>query len=246
VGLFNFNRNKKQVLNSGFQTDIHSHLIPGIDDGVRSMEESVSLISELAKSGYTRIITTPHIRSEVFPNTPETILSGLEQVKIAVAEKNIQVTIEAAAEYYVDDYFLNLIEEDTPLLCFGNSKYLLIEFSHFSPPLNYKTIIFDLQSKGYRVVLAHPERYYYFHNNFDIYRDLYERGVLLQLNLVSLVGFFDNAAAKIAKKIADSGMYSFVGTDTHNKHYIQACNKVYGQKFYQTLKERCTIINDLI
>ncbi len=231
---------------SGFKTDIHSHLIPGIDDGVKTIEESVLLIRGLSELGYTRIITTPHIRGEVYENTPEIIQNGLLEVQKAVANENIPVEIEAAAEYFVDDLFMKLVYDQFPLLTFGKNKHVLVEFSHFSVPYSFKTIIYDLQSMGYTVVLAHPERYYYFQNKFEEYKDLYYRGVQFQLNLVSLSMYYDRTSAKTAEKLIDLGLYTYVGSDIHNRHYLQSFTRALGQHSYQKLIEKCNIMNDHI
>lgn len=230
----------------GFKTDIHSHLIPGIDDGVKTIDESVSLIRELHALGITKIITTPHIRGEVYENSPEIIHAGLEELRHAVTEEKIPVEIEAAAEYFIDDSFLKLIQEKVPLMTFGKHKHILVEFSHFSIPYNFKTIIFDLQSMGYTVVLAHPERYYFFQNKIEEYKDLYFRGVQFQLNLVSLAMYYDRISAKTAEKLIDLGLYSYVGTDMHNKYYLQSCKKALGMNSFHKLTAKCNIMNDII
>ena len=202
MGLFGlFGSKQKKEIMSDFYTDMHSHFIPGIDDGVKTVDEALSLIREMSSIGYRRFITTPHIRGEVYENTPAIILNGLQHVQEAVAQAGLDVTLEAAAEYFVDDHFMQMVSEKEPLMTFGTQKHLLIEFSHYCAPLNYKTVIFDLQSQGYSVILAHPERYAYFHNNFDAYIDFYDRGVLLQLNLVSLTGFYDRYSQKMAEKL---------------------------------------------
>lgn len=241
-----FKKKDPTLLQSAIKTDMHSHFIPGIDDGVKTPEEACFLIGKMHESGITKIVTTPHIRGEVYENTPEIILKGLEDIREQLSAKNISVQIEAAAEYFADDYFTALITNKSPLLTFGKNNNILIEFSHYSPPLNYKSIIFDLQSRGYTVILAHPERYYYFHKNFQIYFDLYERGVQFQLNLVSLSGFYDGSVAKIADKIIDAGLYSFAGSDIHNKFYLDAWRKSLKTKSYQKLFEKCNIMNDSI
>jgi protein-tyrosine phosphatase len=240
------NKHKQNLVQSRYATDIHSHLIPGIDDGVRTTEEAVSLIKNMYETGITRIITTPHIRGEIYENTPEIILAGLEEVKTALAEAEIPVRLEAAAEYFVDEFFIELMKAKSPLMTFGSNKYLLIEFPHFSLPLNYKSIIFDLQSMGYIVVLAHPERFHYFQNNFDAYKDLYARGVQFQLNLVSLVGYYDRSSIRTAEKLIDNGMYSFAGSDMHNQYYFRAFRKSLELSVYDKLQQRCTLSNDLI
>jgi protein-tyrosine phosphatase len=241
-------RNTAQKLQqrSVYETDIHSHLIPGIDDGVKTVEEAVLLIQEMYALGFTKLITTPHIRGEIYENNHEIIMSGLEHVRKALIEKNIPVVIEAAAEYYVDDSFQELIHKKSPLMTFSKYKHLLIEFSHFNLPMNYKTIIYELQSMGYTVVLAHPERYYYFQKRPEIFRDLYSRGVQMQLNLVSLTGYYDRAAMKTAEELIKLGFYSFAGSDVHNKVYLQACQKAFGLRSYAMLNEKCNIMNDML
>ncbi len=247
MGLFGlFGKKESKTISAGLHTDIHSHLIPGIDDGVGTADEAVSLIKELSLLGYSRIITTPHIRCEVYENNPGIIQDGLAQVKEALTKENLNITLEAAAEYFVDDRFMQMVSDKVPLMTMGSQKYLLIEFSQYSAPYNYKTVIFDLQAQGYTLILAHPERYAYFWGNFDAYRDLYDRGLLLQLNLVSLSGFYDRNSRIMAEKLISHGMYSFAGSDAHNQFYIQSLKKSLGMKSYIQLKEKCTLMNDMI
>ena len=147
-------------------TDMHSHLIPGIDDGAKTIEDSISLIKQLHSVGYTRLITTPHIMSDFFRNTPENIKEGLEKVRAAIKEENIPVEIDAAAEYYIDDGFMHKLEEER-LLTFGDN-YLLVEISYMNPPENLREVFFRALVHGYKPILAHPERYPYWYNNFDL------------------------------------------------------------------------------
>jgi len=247
MGVFDFLKNKNSTLaQSKYVCDIHSHLIPGIDDGVKTLEEAVDLIRDLHASGIKRIVTTPHIRGEIYENTPEIIMAGLQKVKTVLAEENIPVDMYAAAEYFIDDYFIHSLRDNIPFMTFSKDNHILVEFSHYSPPLNYKTIIYDLQLAGYTVVLAHPERYLYLHKKFDTYKDLYNRGVQYQLNLVSLVGYYDQMSLRTADKLIDAGMYTFVGSDVHNKFYMQACKKALRTKSYEKLFDKCNIMNDQI
>jgi protein-tyrosine phosphatase len=242
--MLSFLKKKKQIQKmSEIKTDMHSHLIPGIDDGVKTMSESLAMIKGLHELGYERIITTPHIRFEIYENTGISILEKCVELKKQVKENNISVQIECAAEYFIDEAFVKLMKEEE-LLTIGDNKYLLIEFSHFSPPLQMKTIIFDLQSMGYRVILAHPERYFYFHKYFDKYIDLIDRGVMLQLNLGSIVGFYDKSVAKVAEKLILSGLYTFIGTDLHNERYLKSIQKAVNHKLYSKIFELCSIFND--
>ena len=185
--LFNLFSPKEKPLEpldfSTLNTDMHSHLIPGIDDGAKTMEDSIALIKMLHSVGYTRLITTPHIMSDYYKNTPEIINAGLEQVREAIKIENIPVEIFAAAEYYLDDGFLQKLEEEK-LMTFGDN-YLLVEISYINPPENIKEIFFRTRVAGYKPILAHPERYPFWYNSFDEYRSIRDSGVLLQLNLNS-------------------------------------------------------------
>lgn len=246
MGFLNFFNKKKDIqLNSIVSTDIHSHLLPGIDDGVKTLEESLSLIKGLKEIGFQRLITTPHIRADVYPNNKEIILSKLEELKVALKNEEIDIKIEAAAEYYVDDNFLDLIKKER-LLTFGNENYLLIEFSYFNKPMYVKPLIFDLQSMGYKVVLAHPERYFYFHNQSELFNSLVERDVLLQLNITSLTKFYDANVSKMAQKLINQGLYTFVGSDLHNEQYLKALKSSIAKESYLKIFQKCTILNDMI
>ncbi|HBS86842.1 MAG: hypothetical protein A2W91_12490 [Bacteroidetes bacterium GWF2_38_335] len=203
---------------SGIVTDMHSHLIPGIDDGSKTIEESIDLVNKLIELGYKKIITTPHIMSDYYRNTEAGILAGLDTLRKALDEANIQIDISAAAEYYADFDFTQKIQKDK-LLTFGN-KYLLFEISYFSPPDSVEEIIFNIQTNGYKPVLAHPERYIYWHNKFEIYEKLKDRNVYFQLNINSLCGHYSLPVMKIAEKMIKNKMFEFVGSDTHNSNHI--------------------------
>ena len=207
---------------------MHSHLIPGIDDGAQTLEDSLQLVRKMNQLGYTKLVTTPHIQSEFYKNTPEIILSGLQQLREAIAGASIPVQVEAAAEYLLDDGFEEKMT-DGKLLSFSD-KYILVELSYFNPHPNLKSFIFNLQVDGYKVILAHPERYTYWFNDFGKYEDLKDRGVFFQLNAVSLAGYYPEPVKKFAEKLIDKGMIDFIGSDAHNMRYLEALEK--------SLKER--------
>ena len=150
--------------------DLHSHLLPGIDDGVRTLEESLAIIKKFKSMGYTKLITTPHIMSDSYPNTRSIIQKKLFEVQEALKNEQIDIEIEAAAEHYVDMKFLETIEKDEVLPFAGN--HLLFETSYMSKPIILEKAIFDMRAKGYTPVLAHPERYRYMYDDMDIYRKL--------------------------------------------------------------------------
>ena len=224
--LFDRNKELEPADLSVLKTDIHSHLIPGIDDGSKSMEESLELILELKKLGYQKIITTPHIQQDQYKNTPEIINDGLEALRNALKQENISMDIEAASEYLIDDGFRDKLETGN-LLTFAG-KHVLIELSYYSEPFNLKNLFFDLQTSGYKVVLAHPERYVYWHRKPEMYQDLFDRGIILQLNLASLTGFYSVESKETAEHLIDKNLIRLLGTDTHHKNYFPA--------FYHALK----------
>jgi protein-tyrosine phosphatase len=199
---------------------MHSHFIPGIDDGARTMDDSIAMIKRMHELGYKKLITTPHIQGEFYKNTPEIILGGLANLKEAVAAANIPIELEAAAEYLLDDAFEEKMNAGT-LLTFSN-KFILVEMSYYSPNPNLKNLIFNLQVDGYKVILAHPERYTYWFNDFAKYDDLKDRGVYFQLNTVSLAGHYPEPVKKFAEKLIEKGMIDFVGSDMHNMNYMKS------------------------
>lgn len=214
---------------SALGLDIHSHLIPGIDDGATDLEDALALIRELHALGYRRLVTTPHIMSDAYRNTPEIIREGLLKVQKALASEGIEVQIEAAAEYYLDEVFLEKLEEE-PLMTFGGEeKYLLFETSYVSKPMSLTDAIFRLKSKGYTPVLAHPERYQYFWELEDIgpIRQLRERGALMQLNITSFAGTRGRRAAFIAKEMARNGLVDLLGTDLHRMAQTEALRRAW-------------------
>jgi len=221
--LFGKKKLKKPINLDILGVDMHSHLIAGIDDGAKTIENSLELIRDLNNAGYKKLITTPHIQHEFFQNTPEIILNGLNDLRIAVKDAGIPVEIEAAAEYLVDEGFSSKIENGN-LLSFGD-KYILIEFSYFNPHPDYKNVIFNLQVDGYKVILAHPERYSYWFNDFKKFEDLKDRGVFFQVNMISLAGHYPDPVKKIAESFIEKGMVEFLGSDMHNMHYMNSLQK---------------------
>lgn len=228
---------------SSIGADMHSHLIPGIDDGAKTIEDSLNLIRALHASGYQKLITTPHVMSDYYRNTPETILGGLEQVRAAVREEGIPVSIEAAAEYYVDDGFMRKLEEEQ-LLTFGD-RYLLVEVSYINPPDSIHSVLFRAQTLGYRPILAHPERYPYWYHDLDQYLAFYEKGIILQLNINSLSGYYGPDARRIAEKLIELDVIGAVGTDMHHDRHLEALQFARKSPALHTLMERPLLNHEL-
>lgn len=194
---------------------MHSHLLPGIDDGVSTLEEASEIIEQFLELGYSRIITTPHVMSDAYRNTPEIIHEKLEELKNFLRQKNINVPVSAAAEYYLDESLFKMIETNQRLLTFGD-RYLLFETNFITEPFNLKDFIFLATTKGYKLILAHPERYLYLQHNFDKVQDLLDRGVLMQMNISSLTGYYSKPVQQMAFKLIDRGMIHWLGSDCHH------------------------------
>ena len=226
------------------KVDIHSHLIPGIDDGSKTMFESIKYIRMMKELGYKKLITTPHIMSHRYKNTEEIILEKLEYLRDALQEHEIAIAIDAASEYYLDDYFLKLLKKGD-MLTFGEN-YLLFEMSYTRAPKDLTDIVFEIEQAGYRPVLAHPERYLFMHDDFEEYEALKEYGVYFQINLNSLAGYYNKGAQKIAQRLIKEGMVDFLGSDLHKERQITTLKKVLQSREFQTIFEKNRILNDTL
>lgn len=204
--------------------DIHSHLLPGIDDGASRIEDTLFLTKGLQELGFEQCVTTPHIIKNVWENTPEIIESAYQSTQ-TVLKNDRELSLRYAAEYMIDLHFIKLFENNSLLTLKEN--YVLVEISYINPPIQLYNIIFDLQIAGYRPVLAHPERYVYYHHNFNEYEKLKNAGCLFQLNLLSTVGYYGNEVAKASEALLRKGMIDYVGSDVHHTKHLEAfSNKV--------------------
>lgn len=235
-------RSKKSV--PFIHTDIHSHLLPAIDDGSKTYEESIDLLKEFIALGYQKVITTPHIMSDFYRNTPEIIHSKLNRLRNKIKEHQLEIEVDAAAEYYMDDWFIHQVNKKAPLLTFGEN-YLLFETSFMNKPNQFFDVLFKLQTQGYKPVMAHPERYTYLQNDFELAKKIHKQGVILQLNLNSLEGYYGKPAQKLAEKLIDNKMISFAGSDCHGKRHIESLGRVQRKKYYQKLQHLTLINNQL-
>jgi len=215
---------KKKFLGLISTTDLHSHLLPGIDDGVQSIEESIEVIKGFKNLGFKKLITTPHIMYDFYKNDAKIIKGKLAEVKDALLKADVNITLEAAAEYYLDEYFQEIVARDESILTFGDN-YVLFELSFTTKPLNLKQVIFDLQTKGYKPVLAHAERYLYFHKNFEDLQSLHDAGVIFQLNLLSLSGYYSKEVKRMADTLLKKNMISLIGSDCHNGKQLVSLGK---------------------
>ncbi|GAB3180976.1 tyrosine-protein phosphatase [Telluribacter humicola] len=220
-----FEKKKKSLDLSRIRTDIHSHLIPGIDDGVQTLEESVHMIRRLQEYGYQRVFTTPHVIWDCYKNTPEIILGGLAQVQAACKEAGLTVEVGAAAEYFIDEHFIEMLEGKQPLLTLPGNR-LLVELPYSSPLMNVSETLFSIIQHGYRPVLAHPERYTYFYSDPSIYRKLSNQGCELQVNLLSLTSHYGEGIQRMAEWLLREGLITFLGTDAHKIQHLDLARRL--------------------
>lgn len=243
-GLFNKKKEEEEPL-TPILVDMHSHLLPGIDDGSESIEDSISLIKEYVNLGYKKLITTPHIMGDFFKNTPEIISEKLVLLNTALQKEGLDIKVEAAAEYYLDEWFLEKLNNGEKLLTFGEN-YVLFETSYLNDHPRLNETIFLLKAKGYWPVLAHPERYTYLYSDFKKYEEIYEKGISFQLNINSLAGYYSKTAQAIAVKLVEKEMISFAGTDCHSMRHLDVLKKTRLTKEYKKLQSLYLLNNSLL
>ncbi len=232
--MFSLFNKKNEVQKSPLKVDMHSHLLVGLDDGVKSLEEAIEVINDLAEIGFEKLVTTPHVMNDTYRNEPIGIKNSLIELERHLVTIGINIELQAAAEYYLDEFLYARIINKESLLTFGD-RYLLFETNFISEPLQMKEFIFQASSQGYRLVLAHPERYGYM--TMEKAEDLRNRGVLFQLNSLSIGGMYSKSVQKMALQLIDRGWVDFLGSDCHNpvqskllkalqknKHYQRACS----------------------
>lgn len=225
---------KREILKSvtPLVTDIHSHLLPGLDDGVQSLEQSEEILRLFIDLGYKKIITTPHVMADAYRNTYEGILKKLDELNQYLLSKHLSIEVKAAAEYYLDEQLMSLLQNDKPLLTFGDN-YLLFETNFLTQPFNLNEFIFLAITKGYKPVLAHPERYLYLQNNFNQLQDLLERGVLFQINISSITGYYSKVIQAATYKMVDLKWVHMLGSDCHHLQHARLVQTAQQMKYYQ-------------
>lgn len=204
---------------SWFNTDMHSHFLPGVDDGARTMEESLAMLRKMQEFGYQKCILTPHIKMDMYPNSEADLQLRFLELTQAMDEAGLTIRVELAAEYYLDDHFLNRLE-NTQLLSFGPQRYVLVEFSFVNAPVFELETFQRIIDKGYTPILAHFERYVYFHGSIASAETYRAMGVNIQLNLNSLTGHYGPDVKKQAERMLDQFTVDFVGTDAHRMDHL--------------------------
>lgn len=225
MGLFGnlFGNKKTDPVNFGdLKVDVHSHLIPGIDDGAPDMEASMEMLAQFENLGYQKVITTPHVMADFYKNTSAIITEGLQDVRKELQKSDLNIKIDAAAEYNLDENFFKLIEAKD-LLTFGEN-YVLFELSFNAEPPQVNEAIFSLITAGYTPILAHVERYHYYHSDWEKIEDLKRRGALLQLNMNSLSGHYGKPTRKMAEQLIEKDHIALLGSDCHRIDHLRMMN----------------------
>lgn len=229
-----------------FSTDIHCHILPGIDDGAKNPDISLSLIESMQQWGISKITATPHVTEETFENTPKTIAAAYDILKSKMERAGLDIPVQYSAEYRMDGKFNEILKNNDYILMPG--RYLLIENSFVQPSFDLKNIIFELQLKDIKPILAHPERYSYYQRKRQVYTDLFETGCEFQINLLSLSGYYGSAEKETALWLIDRGYVSFIGTDLHHFGHVESINRFLCTKEYSAIAAKLApvIKNDLL
>ena len=223
----------KELIPKGF-IDIHSHILPGIDDGAKNINESLELISEMKKLGFAKIIATPHTYPGVFNNTNNSIKESYNKLNNKYKNKNL---IDYGSEYMIDTYLIDKAAEKSLITIKDN--YVLVEMSFISEPINLHQIIFEINMNGYTPILAHPERYTFLFDEFKKFYKLRNIGCLFQMNLLSLTGYYGKKIVDIVERLIKNNMIDFAGSDIHNLGHINEFSKRTQIKNWKEIEKIC-------
>lgn len=230
---------------SWLNADMHSHLLPGIDDGSQEAATSVEMIRGLMQLGYKKIITTPHVLWEIYPNTTDVILQKKAALQRVLEAENVDVELHAAAEYFIDEHFENELKNKVPLLTLKDNL-VLVEFSMITAPLDLMDILFEMQLQNYQPIIAHPERYVYLRHRKEFFDQLKNAGCFLQLNLLSLTGHYGTAVQELAEYLVKKSYYDYAGTDMHNPRHLEALRELTASAFFTQLRQSGRLKNSLL
>jgi len=240
-----FKRSKEQV-KLFYNTDVHCHILPGVDHGSQSMEQSLEMLRAEAEMGINRVILTSHVTAITFENTRETLTDAFMKLKDAVTDEGMDMELFLSAEYRMDEYFDKEYAADHLIPMPGN--HILLENSFQQELMNLDDLLFDMQVKGYRTILAHPERYTYYSRRRKRYEQLHNAGARFQVNILSFTGYFGEEARDSALWFAHNGMIDYLGSDMHNVKHAHIIMDYINSKEWKKLSSEIesTVKNDLI
>lgn len=235
-----FSRRRQNNDLSWMHVDMHSHILPALDDGCKDLEQSTALMMRLADLGLSKFYFTPHVFKELYPNTPDRIATAYTSMQTT----NVRDLLAGyAAEYMVDRNFDRMIgDTNSTFACLPN-KHILIEMSYIQESVSIEKNIFDLQVQGYKPILAHPERYVFYHQMPERIQRFKDLGCLLQMNLLSLIGYYGLSERKIAMYLLDNGLVDLVGTDVHHERHVRAIERGLQKENLNKYFKKCDIKN---
>ncbi len=220
-----------------WRVDMHSHLLPGVDDGVKDSDQTLACLQQMVSWGIQRIITTPHVSRDWFPNSSTLLREGQAQLQALADANDLPIQIDVAAEYMLDEFFPDLLK-DNDLLTFGAERYLLIETGWAAAPQHLEDLLFRIQTRGYVPVLAHPERYTYYHADEESLSQLRNVGCLFQLNWLSLTGRYGSKVRTQAHRLLKNNWVDFVGSDLHRPEDLPALGSLFSLPEYELLRSQ--------
>lgn len=245
--MLSFFQKKKRV---GFpfdrlETDMHSHLLPGIDDGSPDLQTSLRLIKGLEELGYKNFIATPHVMEDLYPNNRGTIQAAYDTLKDELKSKKIDTQIRFAAEYLLDGNVDDMLEKKESLLTLKD-KMVLVEISFVSEPIHLKDVLFNLQMNGYQPIFAHPERYAFYHHQPMQYAEIKAMGCMFQSNLLSFSGYYGNSVRQAAEYLVDKGLTDYLGTDLHHDRHLENLRQLTFTPSLAKLLDDVGVLNHLL
>lgn len=228
---------------SSIGVDFHNHVLPGIDDGAPTLEESLIMLNLWVEMGYKKIIASPHVLTALYPNTKDIILGQMYHMREVIKENNIPLIFEATAEYRLDFEFREKLEKGE-LIPFGQNNYILIELPFQKPAFSIEKILFDIQTAGFEPILAHPERYIYLDGDFRKYQIMKDKGLLFQLNANSLNGQYNGSVKRTAEKLIKNNMIEFICSDAHHSSHLKDMRKLLNNKHFNMLLQSGNLMNN--
>ncbi|MBR1882316.1 MAG: hypothetical protein IJ808_04770 [Muribaculaceae bacterium] len=244
--MFNLFRHKKNEAKLFYHTDVHCHILPGVDHGAQSLEDSLEMLRAEKEMGIERVILTSHVTASTFENTPETLLPAFELLKKAVAETDLDMELHVSAEYRIDEFWQEQYQAGNLIAMPGN--YLLMENSFQQELLGLDETLFDLKCKGYNIMLAHPERYAYYAHRKQRLEQLHGMGIKFQINILSLAGYYGPQARETALWLVKNNQVDLLGSDMHNMEHAHVIKEYIGSKDWRKLVPslQAHVINDLV
>lgn len=235
-----FNRKRQYTDLSWMQVDMHSHILPGLDDGCREIGESLTLLQGLQEMGLSQFYFTPHIFRELYPNSPASIAPAFDLLRSAAG---FSTKLDFAAEYMIDSSFDHLLADTSVELLTLPGKHILIEMSYIEESKQIEKTVFELQVAGYKPILAHPERYVFYHQQPERIKHLRDIGCLLQVNLLSVYGYYGLREKRMARCLMDKGWVDLVGTDVHHERHVKAIQHGLQKEDISIHFKKCNIQN---